>query len=111
LHRSDRATQSGFHRSLQQRFLCSNLRTRHRRGTPLRRASLFAPTSEIGAIRCRERGLGRSDQKWRPVRNCRACAFVAAGFPDAGSVMENDEARMTKDEGMTNDEARKRVWK
>ena len=86
LHRSNRFTQSRFHRRLQQRFLCSNLRTRHWRGTRLRRASLFAPTSEIGAIRCRERGLGRSDQKWRPVRNCRACAFVAAGFPDAGSV-------------------------
>src|SRR5207245_1147780 len=65
LHRSDRATQSGFHRCLQQRFLCSNLRARHRRGTRLWRPSLFAPTGEIGAIRCRERGLGRSDQKWR----------------------------------------------
>ena len=47
---------------------------------------LCLPPSEIGAIRCRERALGRTDQKWRPVRNCRACAFVAAGFPDAGSV-------------------------
>ncbi len=93
LHRSNRFTKSRFHRCLQQRFLCSNLRTRHWRGTRLRRASLCAPTSEIGAIRCRERGLGRSDQKWRPVRNCRACAFVAAGFPDAGSV-----TRMTKHE-------------
>jgi len=106
LHRSNRFTQSRFHRCLQQRFLCSNLRTRHWRGTRLRRASLFAPTSEIGAIRCRERGLGRSDQKWRPARNCRACAFVAAGFR-MREREGNDEARMTNDEGSPNDELQK----
>ena len=67
----------------------------------------FAATSEIGAVRCRERDLGRSDQKWRPVRNCRAGAFVAAGFPDAGSVRGMTKLGMTNDEGSPNDELRK----
>ncbi len=62
---------------------------RHRRGSRLRRPSLFAPTSEIWAT---STSLARSTvdeiKNAEPSEICRARAFVAASFTDAGSVRE-----------------------